>query len=290
MHHSILHNDQLREAAECCLSPGQVGLVNGWGVFSTIRVIDGVMFAFERHWGRMERDAKLMLVPFPVEPAEIEDPLRRLIEANGATDAALRVMVVRNRGGFWEGPGIDREYDLIAFTSDVKRWGEGVRLDLVANARHAGSMFAGTKVLSWAQNLVYLERARRRGFDEVILLNEHGNVSECTSANVFIAEGGKIWTPPLSAGCLPGITRQVLLGEIRVEGISIGEKDLTPRDLERADEVFITSTTRGVLPVLAVNGLTIQRRDSSREPVQRTFAKYVRAYVEKARSKAQRRT
>ena len=248
------------------------------------------MFAFERHWARMERDAELMHVPFPAEPAEIEDPLRKLIEANRATDAALRVIVVRNRGGLWEGPGIDREFDLIAFTSDVKRWGEGVSLDLVADARHAGSIFSGTKVLSWSQNLVYLERAQRRGFDEVILLNEHGNVSECTSANVFVAEGDRIWTPPLSAGCLPGITRQVLLGEIRAEGISIGEKDLRPRDLERADEVFITSTTRGVLPVHAVNGLNIHRQSSSRKPVQRAFGEYVRAYVENAKSAKQRQT
>ena len=103
-------------------------------------------------------------------------------------------------------------------------------------------------------NLTWLESAQRRGFDEVILLNERGEVAECTSANIFIANGSQVWTPPLSSGCLPGITRELLLGEVGVPGIQIGEKALLPEDLESADEVFITSTTRNLLPVLQIEG------------------------------------
>jgi len=91
-------------------------------------------------------------------------------------------------------------------------------------------------------NLTWLESAQQRGFDEVILLNEQGEVAECTSANIFIANGNEVWTPPLSSGCLPGITRDVIL-RIQAPGIQVREKVLLPADLESAGEVFITSTT-----------------------------------------------
>ena len=283
MHPLVLHNNQIQEAATRSLSPGQIGAVNGWGVFSTLRVKEGVMFAFERHWNRMKRDAKLMRVPFPAEPPELEDALYRLIAANNAGEATLRVIVLRNRGGMWEGPGIERDYDVIAFTTDVKRWGENVTLAVVPNARHAGSPIAGAKILSWSNNLLWLEEAQNRGFDEVVLLNQYGAVSECTSANIFVSEGSQIWTPPLSAGCLPGVTRELLLERIHVPGIDIGEKDLTPADLEKADEVFITSTTRGLLPVQSIEGLRIRREGVARAPVQEAFSEYVRDYVSSRR-------
>ena len=257
--------------------------MSGWGVFSTLQVLDGAPFAFERHWARLRRDAQLMRVPFPERSEEIRDGVAKLVEANRAQNSTLRVMVVRNRGGSWEGPGIERDYDLIAFTADAKHWGPAVKLGVVPNGRFAASPFSGCKVLSWSHNMVWLEQARARGLDEVVLLNEHGHVSECTSANIFISRGNRIWTPPLSSGCLPGITRQLLLDEIRVEGITIGERDLSLEELEQADEVFITSTTRGLLPVSAVEGLAIRKSGAARKPVQEAFSAYVSAYVARAR-------
>src|SRR5207247_2546216 len=163
--------------------------------------------------------------------------------------STMRVVVVRNRGGIWEAPDQTRSSDVIAFTSDIKDWGESVKLNYVRQARHAASVFAGTKILSWAMNLTWLEEAQSRGFDEVVLLNERGEVAECTSANLFAAKGGEVWTPPLSSGCLPGITRELLLTEVRAPGVNVTERTMTPADLEDADEVFITSTTRDLLPV-----------------------------------------
>src|SRR5436305_316583 len=83
---------------------------------------------------------------------------------------------------------------------------------------------------------------------EVILLNERDEVAECTSANIFAAKGGEVWTPPLASGCLPGITRELLLSEVTAPGVRVSERVLTARDLESADEVFISSTTRDLLP------------------------------------------
>ena len=143
MHRFLLHNDEIRDASERDLSPGQVGLLSGWGVFSTLRVYDGGMFAFERHWERMQRDAARIRVPFPAQPEWLESRLNRLIEANQVSghplNATLRVVVVRNRGGLYEGPGIIRDFDVIAFTVDMVRWPEAAKLAVAPNARHAAS-------------------------------------------------------------------------------------------------------------------------------------------------------
>ena len=162
MHRFLLHNDEIRDAAELCLAPGQVGLLSGWGVFSTLRVYDGVMFSFERHWERLRGDAERMRVPFPAQADWLESRLCHLIEANQTApgqplNATLRVVVVRNRGGIFEGPKIARDFDLIAFTVDRVRWPETVKLGVVPNGRHAASEFAGTKYISWAENLTRYE-------------------------------------------------------------------------------------------------------------------------------------
>ena len=279
MHRFVLHNDTIRDASEPCLTPGQAGLLAGWGVFSTLRVSRGVLFAFERHWARMKKDATNLRVPFPERPEWMEERLLRLVRANGAEDATLRVVIVRNQGGIWQGP-VDRSFDLIALTAGLTDWGGSVRLGLVPDARHSASRFAGTKVTAWGFNLTWYEEAHEQGLDEVVLLDENGHVSECTSANIFAVFGHEVLTPPLSSGCLPGITRELLLNDVRVEPYTVAERELTPADLESADEVFITSTTRDVLPAESIAGLRIgHHRDASRA-FRDTLHRYIETYVE----------
>lgn len=189
MHRFLLHNDEIRETSETNLAAGQVGLLAGWGVFSTLRVYDGVMFAWERHWERMKRDAALMRVPFPSDAKWLFDGLNRLIDANHASNSTLRVVAIRNQGGLYTGPGQTRDFDLIAFTVDVVEWPASMKLGLVPHGRHAASEFAGTKYTSWSENLTRYERAHEQGLDEVILLNERNEVAECTSANIFACMG-----------------------------------------------------------------------------------------------------
>lgn len=279
IHRFILHNGQIREASEKVLSPGQVGLLSGWGVFSTLRVADGVLFAWERHWARMLRDAAALHVPLTADPAEVRQDLLRLVEANGARNSTLRVAVLRNGGGMWAGPDTGSPGDLIALTADSKHWGDGARLCYTKHARYAAGPFAGAKILSWAMNLTWLEEAQQKGFDETILLNEHGEVAECTSANIFMAMGDQVFTPPLSSGCLPGITRELLVSELRAPGVTLREQRILPEEIETADEVFITSTTRDLLPVFEIEGRKLVRRSDAREALQRVFSAYLRAYV-----------
>jgi len=285
MHRHVLHNDDVHEAQVKDVSPGQTGLMNGWGVFSTMRVANGVLFAFERHWARMRRDAQRMRVPFPSEPEYLESRLLRLVEANNALDATLRVVVVRNLGGPWEGPGITRDFDVIAFTTGLNDWGDSVRLAVKPHARHAQNEFAGAKIMSWAHNLAWYEEAHERGFDEVVLLNERGEVCECTSANIFVAQDGRVLTPPLNAGCLPGVTRELLLDDIRVDGISVHEQTLRPQDLDEADGVFITSTTRDLLPVSFVEGLNVKEDSRTMGLLRDALVHYREEYVRNKASK-----
>ena len=284
MHRLLLHNDQTVDTGANIVSPGQVGLLNGWGVFSTLRVYDGVLFCWDRHWKRMKYDAQRMRVPFPAESQWLEERLLKLVEANQARNSTLRVAIIRNRGGMWEGPAATRPFDLVAFTAEVNQWAPAMKLGVIPQGRHAASEFSGAKVLSWAENLTRYERAHEQGLDEVVLLNERGEVAECTSANIFAVQGDRVYTPPLSSGCLPGVTRAVLLEETKVSGLTIEEKVLRPADLEAADEVFLTSTTREVLPVISIDGLKISQSRTIADRLREGFQRYVASYVSHHRS------
>ncbi len=283
MHRFLLHNESIRETTEPCLLPGQVGFLNGWGVFSTLRVAEGVLFEWDRHWARMVRDAHRMRVPMPESPEILLDGLRRLIDANDANNGTLRVAIVRNHGGLFEAPGQSRKFDVVAFTTGLRNWGESVRLAIKPNARQGANEFRGAKITAWANNLSWYEEAHERGFDEVVLLDEQGRVSECTSANLFAVFGNEVVTPALDTGCLPGITREVLLETIQVDGITIREGHLLPADLERADAVFMTSSTRDVLPVTEVEGLRIRQESDVPARLLAAFRAHISSYVDSRR-------
>jgi len=287
MHANILYNDRIHPAGEKTLTPGQIGLLSGWGIFTTLRIYDGIPFAFERHWKRLVRDAGLLHIELPADPDAVRSNLLRLIEANNATQATMRVCIVRSQGGFWASPGSGNASDLIALTSDVQGWEPPVALDVAEHGRHAAAPFAGTKSLSWAWNLTLAETAHDSGFAEVILLNERGEVAECTSANIFAAKDGVTYTPPLSSGTLPGVTRAVMLDEL---DLPVKEKVLLVDDLISADEVFITSTTRELMQVNRIQDREIAPSSRTDWPVmdrlQGALTAYIRNYTEEARGRA----
>lgn len=249
MHPYLLYDDRIHPADEVLLRPGQLGLLAGWGVFTTLRIYQGIPFEFNRHWKRMLRDAAIINVPMPFERDEVRARLLQLIERNESYEATMRMCIVRSKGGMWEGPGSGNEADLLAFSVPVKDFKQRVALDVREQGRHAASPFAGTKTLSWSHNLTMAENAARTGFDEVILLNERGEVAECTSANIFAVRDGVTLTPPIASGPLPGVTRAVMLEELKLADAPVREQVLTMDDLFAAEEVFITSSTRELIAV-----------------------------------------
>jgi branched-chain amino acid aminotransferase len=280
IHRFVFHNDRLLPVDEVRLSPGQAGLLNGWGLFTTIRIVSGIPFAFERHWKRLKRDSERTHCPFPFDPADVRGKLDQLLLANQVREGCARIYAVYNQG-FWSSKETFPPADLILYSSDLPSYSEPVRLGLRENGRHAASPLAGVKVTSWLNNVWNLHEAHQAGFDETVMLNERGEVSECTAANIFCVCGERVYTPPLNSGCLSGITRSVLLEIGSGIGVPVAERTLLPEDLYSADEVFISSTNRSMLGVSEIEG---HRIASAPGPVtlrlEKAFADYVRGYIE----------
>jgi len=249
----IFHNDRILPLSEAHLSPGQVGLLSGWGVFTTLRIYQGRPFAFERHWSRMSRDAARLGVPLPYECNAVLDATVDLSRANGCSEAMARITFVKNQGGLWadaEGLG---ETDLLIFTRALVAWPATECLLLAPGGIFAAGHYSGAKMLSWVSHAAVLREAHEKGFDDALLTNEKNQLAECTSANIFLIRDGKVLTPPLSSGCLGGITREILVEIAPSEGIELVEEALTVDDLAKAEEVFISSTTREVAPIESIS-------------------------------------
>ena len=280
IHHFVFHNDRVLPVESVRLSPGQAGLLNGWGLFTTIRIHDGIPFAFERHWSRLERDAERTHCPFPFVAEAVRGQLALLLEANTVREGAARIYAIYNQVGFWRSNENFPRVDLLLCSADLPSYREPSRLGLREFGRYASSPLAGVKVLSWLDNVWNYYEAQQAGFDEVVLLNERGEVAECTAANIFCVRGGRVATPPLSSGRLSGITRSVLLEIGASVGVEVKEAVLHPEHLYAADEVFISSTNRSMLGVSEING---HRIASAPGPVtlkmENAFGEYVRRYI-----------
>ena len=258
------------------LSPGQAGLLNGWGVFTTIRIYDSRPFAFDRHWKRLMADANRLNIPVPWQTETVLEHLGKLTAANQVKEGCARIYFVYNKSGYWASDESVPEVDLILYTADLPKRKGPVRLALQPYGRYASSPLAGVKVTSWLQNVWMLDQALRRGFDEVILLNERNEVAECTAANVYCVRNGEVATPPLSSGCLPGVTRSTLLEIGEKVGVVIKEAAFGKEELLGADEVFITSTTREVQPVSEIEDQKIKQVNG---PVTQRLAEAFSQYV-----------
>jgi branched-chain amino acid aminotransferase len=290
IHRFVFHNDRLLPIEQVRLSPGQSGLLSGWGLFTTIRIVEGIPFAFERHWRRLQRDAVRTDCPFPFEEEAVQRQLAELLHENQVRQGCARIYMIYNYESLWRGDEPLPQVDLLICSAGLPSYRDFARLTFREHGRHAASPLAGVKVTSWLNNVWNLHEAHRAGFDEVILLNERGEVAECTAANIFCVRDGKVLTPPLASGCLAGITREVLLEIGEGAGIPVEEKNISPEDLYGAEEVFISSTNRNLLPVAAINDRKIAKAPGPViHQLEKTLENYIRRYID-ARVPASSRT
>jgi len=290
IHRFVFHNDRIQPIEDVRLSPGQSGLLCGWGLFTTMRIVEGIPFAFERHWKRLARDAERIHCPFPFDPDVVRDQVQEVLCANEVREGCARIYIVHNQFGHWRSSEQLPAADLLICSAGLPPYREPARLALRREGRHAASPLAGVKVTSWLTNVWNLAEAQQSGHDEVVLLNERGEVAECTAANIFCVHGGQVTTPPLSSGCLEGVTRSVVLEIGPRAGVPIAEHTLYPEDLYTADEVLISSTNRGVISVGEVNGNKIAAAPGPLALTLETlFRAYVREYVEAHAAAAGRR-
>ena len=257
IHRHVFHNDSLQPIEKVRLSPGQAGLICGWGIFTTMRISRGEAFAYERHWRRLEKDAAIIRLPILYTAAKVRVNLHEVIRANKVSEGSARVYLVYNSVGFWQSEEQRPLVDLIIYSAPLPEYREPIRLGLREHGRHAASPLAGVKSISWLPNVWAVTEAQKEGFDEVVLLNERSEIAECTAANIFAVRNGKVYTPPLNSGCLEGVTRGILFEIAPEAGIPVVEQALRPDDLYSADEVFITSTNRNLLGVSEIAGRRI---------------------------------
>ena len=198
-------------------------------------------------------------------------------------EGCARIYLVWNTVGSWKSEEKMTDVDLVITTAGVPAYPETVRLTVREHGRHAAAPLAGVKTISWLNSVWAVAEAQREGFDEVVLLNERGEVSECTAANIFAVKGDKVLTPPLNSGCLEGVTRAILSDVAGEAGTSVVEQTLRLEDLYSAEEVFITSTNRNVIAVREIAGHTIAdgKMGAVTKRLDTAFDAYVKDYVDR---------
>jgi branched-chain amino acid aminotransferase len=281
IHRYVFQNEELVGVEKARWSPGQAGLICGWGLFTTVRIVQGEAFAYERHWRRLEKDAALIRLPMTYSGAKVRVHLQEVVRANRLSEGCARIYLVWNTAGSWRSNEKMPDVDLVITTADLPHYPETVRLTVREQGRHAASPLAGVKTISWLNSVWAAAEAQREGFDEVVLLNERGEVSECTAANIFMVKKDKVVTPPLSSGCLEGVTRGVLTEIAADAGTSVTEQTLRLEDLYEADEVFVTSTNRNVIGVREIAGREIGNEAAGEvtKRLEEVFEAFVKDYV-----------
>ncbi len=245
------------------VSPGDRGLTHGLGIFETVLALDGRPVVLEMHLERMRAGAERLGWPAR-EPGtvRVEEAIRGLLQRRGLERGRARVRIAQSAG---EGDLRDLAqgaHPLLWITaSAAPPPPETLAMITAPFPRNEASPLAGIKCASYAENLAALDLARRRGADEALFYNTKGELCEGTTSNVFLVKGGKILTPPLSSGCLPGTTRARVIALCRELGLPVAEEALRAADLEAAGQIFVTSATRGVVPVRSVDGREFRFRE-----------------------------
>ena len=229
------------------VSPFDHALLTGDGVFETLRVYRGVPFAARRHLDRLARSAAGLRLS-PPGPDLLREVMDAVLAANGLVDGRLRITVTGGVGPL----GSDRAQvrpTVIVAVGPPTAWPTTTEVAIVPWPRNERGALSGLKTVSYGENVVALAHARERGAGEAVFGNLAGNLCEGTGTNVFVGVGGRLLTPPLSSGCLAGVTRELLF-----ELVEVIEEDLPLDALGAADEAFLTSSTREVQPIRVVDG------------------------------------
>jgi branched-chain amino acid aminotransferase len=266
------------------------GFLYGEGVYETIRTFNGRPFLFERHMQRLRNSSGMLALAVPLSDGELLDRCRETMKAAGlgggaSSEAYIRVLVTRGVGDLSYDPKACPVPTVIVIVKpqidppdEVYEW--GVMIAIVPIVRnHPASVNPLIKSNNLLNNALAMQEAVRRGAFEGVMRNYRGELAECTQSNLFVVKEGVALTPPLDAGLLPGITRGFLFDIAPEAGVSIREAVLRDDDLLNADEVFLTNTTRGVLPATRVDERTIGNGKPG--PITRALRD---AYMKRARS------
>ncbi len=261
-------NGKVSDQEHAVVSVFDHGFLYGEGVYETLRTYNGQAFLFDRHMRRLRNSAEMLALKVPMSDAQIDDRFRGTVEAAGlggstGKEAYIRILVTRGIGELTYDPAACPTPSVVVIVKPnvdppKEAFERGVKVCLVGIVRnHPGTVNPMIKSNNLLNNALAMQEAFRRGGFEGVMRNFRGELAECTQSNFFIVKNGTALTPPIDAGLLPGITREFLFEVGAALGIPVREQVLKDPDLFDADEAFLTSTTRELVPIVAVDDRTI---------------------------------
>lgn len=239
------------------------GLLYGDGVFEGIRAYNGRVFKLKEHIDRLFYSAKAILLDIPMSHAELMKATVDTCRKNKLRDAYIRLVVTRGVGTLGLNPRNCKKPVVIIIAGKIQvypqeLYAKGMDIVTVPTTRNLHSAVnPAIKSLNYLNNILAKIEANNAGVEEAVMLNSEGYVAECTADNLFIIKNGALFTPPLSAGALYGITRGTVMDLAAAEGMKVTEPNLTRYDLFNADECFLTGTGAEIMPVVKIDGRVI---------------------------------
>jgi branched-chain amino acid aminotransferase len=259
-------NGKIADAAHATVPVFDHGFLYGEGIYETLRTYRRQPFLFARHMRRLRQSAALMALDVPFSDDELRARCDETVAAHPALkddEAYIRILLTRGVGELTYNPAATPTPSLVIIvkpfpTPPDRMFNDGIRLALVSVRRnHPQALNPMIKSNNLINNALAMQEALRQGGEEALMQNQAGELVECSQSNFFVVRDGAVLTAPLTAGLLPGITREFVLELAAELGIPGREATLTPGDLSKVQEAFITGTTREVTPVIAVSDTTI---------------------------------
>jgi len=258
-------NDELVDREKAVLSVFDHGLLYGDGVFEGIRSYGGKVFRLEKHVRRLFDSANGIRLAIPMTPKKVADAIEGTLAANNLKDAYIRVVVTRGEGTLGLDPNRCPKPNIFIITDRIALYPQELYengLDIITAAtmrNHPNAVNPRLKSLNYLNNILAKIEAIDAGTLEAVMLNHLGYVAECTGDNIFIVRDGRLYTPPIAAGILEGITRDEIIDIARGEKFKteVREENLTRQDLYTADECFLTGTAAEVVPVVRIDKRTV---------------------------------
>ncbi|MHC4157479.1 MAG: branched-chain-amino-acid transaminase [Planctomycetota bacterium] len=256
-------DDKLVDEADAKISVFDHGLLYGDGVFEGIRVYDGRVFELDVHIKRLYESAKVIRLEIPMSKGKLIRAVEKTTEANGVIDGYIRLVVTRGPGTLGLNPFICEGARLVIIADNIQLYPEelyekGMKVISATTVRnHPLAIPPQIKSLNYLNNILAKIEALDNDVPEAIMYNHEGYVAEATGDNVFIVKDGVIYTPPVQAGALVGITRAVVIRLAKEENIEVVEKNLTRFDLYVCDEFFLTGTAAEVIGIVEIDGRVI---------------------------------
>ena len=239
------------------------GLLYGDGVFEGIRLYKGKIFRLDQHLDRLFASAKAIMLQIPLSKDQLVDACCETCRQNKLKDGYIRLVVTRGVGNLGLNPFRCKNPTVIIIADTIELYPEevyrkGLKLITASIQRtNPAAVNPSIKSLNYLNNILAKIEAVNAGTIEAIMLNSQGHVAECTGDNIFCVRGGQLATPPISAGALVGITRQVVMELAGRRKIEVNESNLTSYDLMTAEEVFLTGTAAEIVPVVSIDGRTV---------------------------------